>query len=132
MFSFVHIVTVEPVILQPTDSSVIINETDTYSITCNATGIPAPMTFIWLKDGVVQNYSINTNRISVSQPLDPVPYSTPNGVVQSVSQVLAISSAVGLATTSTMSNDSGVYTCQVSNGLGNDASVDVELVVQGW
>ena len=53
-------IAVEPTIIQPTDGSLfIINETDTYSITCNATGIPALMTFIWLKDGVVQNYTMN-------------------------------------------------------------------------
>ena len=115
----------EPVILQPTDDSVFtINQTDTYNITCNATGIPAPMTFIWLKDGVVQDYSVNTDRISVSQPSDPVPYSTTDGVVWSVSQVLTISEAVRI--------DSGMYTCQVSNGVGDDANVTVELVVQGW
>jgi len=81
---------------------------------------------------VVQNYSINSDRISIGQPSVPVPYSTPDGVVQSVSQVLTISSSVGLTTSSAMSNDSGVYTCQVSNGVGDDASVDIELVVQGW
>ena len=115
----------EPVILQPTDGSVFtINKTDTYNMTCNATGIPAPRTFIWLKDGVVQNYTVNTDKISVSQPSDPVPYSTTDGVVQSVSQVLTINSAVG--------NDSGMYTCQVSNGVGDDSHVTIELVVQGW
>ena len=115
----------DPVILQPNDSSVFtINETDTYNITCNATGIPEPMTFMWLKDEVVQNYLVNTDRISVSQPSDPVPYSTTDGFVQSVSQVLIISSAEG--------DDSGNYTCQVSNGVGDDANVTVELVVQGW
>ena len=114
----------EPVILQPTEGSVFtINETDVYNITCNATGIPAPMTFIWLKDGVVQNYPISTDRISVSQPSDPVSYSTTDGVVQSVSQVLTISSAVV--------DDTGMYTCQISNGVGDDASVTIELVVQG-
>ena len=100
-----------------------INETDAYTITCNATGIPAPMTFIWLKDGVVQNYPVSTDRISVSQPSDPVSYSTTDGIVQSVSQVLTISSAVG--------NDTGMYTCQVFNGVRDEASVTIELVVQG-
>ena len=115
----------EPVILQPINGLVFtINETDTYNITCNATGIPAPMTLIWLKDGVVQNYTVSTDRISVSQVSDSVPYSTTDGVVQSVSQVLTISSAVG--------NDSGMYTYQVSNGMGDDTSVTIELVVQGW
>ena len=117
-------ITVEPTILQPTDGSVFtINETDTYSITCNATGIPAPMTFIWLKDGVVQNYTMNSDRISVSGLSAPVPYSTSDGIVQSVSQVLTISSAVD--------DDSGMYNCTVSNGVRNNTSVTIQLVVQG-
>ena len=125
MYTYYIYVTVEPVILHPNDGSVFtFNETDTYNITCNATGIPAPMTFIWLKDGVVQNYLVNTDRISVSQPSDPAPYSITDGIVQSVSQVLTISSAE--------SDDSGMYTCQVSNGVGDDASVTIESVVQGW
>ena len=117
-------ITVEPVILQPADGSLFtINETDTYSITCNATGIPAPMTFIWLKDGVVQNYTMNSDRISVSGLSAPVPYSTSDGIVQSVSQVLTISSAVD--------DDYGMYTCRVSNGVRNNPSVTIQLVVQG-
>ena len=121
------IITVEPVILQPiqpTDGSLFtINETDTCSITCNATGIPAPMTFIWLKDGVVQNYTMNSDRISVSGLSAPVPYSTSDGIVQLVSQVITISSA--------MDDDSGMYTCTVSNGVRNNPSVTIQLVVQG-
>ena len=121
---YLLVITVEPVILEPTDgSNFTINETDTYSITCNATGIPAPMTFIWLKDGVVQNYTMNSDRISVSELSAPVPYYTSDGTVQSVSQVLTISSAVD--------DDSGMYTCRVSNGVGNDPSVTIQLVVQG-
>ena len=117
-------IAVEPTIIQPTDGSLfIINETDTYSITCNATGIPAPMTFIWLKDGVVQNYTMNSDRISVSGLSAPVPYSTSDGIVQSVSQVLTISSAVD--------DDSGMYTCRVSNGVRNNPSVTIQLLVQG-
>ena len=115
---------VEPVILQSTNGSLfIINETDTYSITCNATGIPAPMTFIWLKDGVVQNYTMNNDRINVSGLSAPVPYSTSDGIVQSVSQVLTISSAVN--------DDFGMYTCRISNGVRNNPSVTIQLVVQG-
>ena len=114
----------ESTILQPTGGSIdIINETDTYNITCNATGIPEPMTFIWLKDGVVQNYVMNTDRISVSGLSPAIPYSTSDGIVQSVSQVLTISSAVD--------DDSGMYTCRVSNGIGNNASVTIQSVVQG-
>ena len=119
-----YIITVEPVILQPTDGSVFtINETDTYSITCNTAGIPAPMTFLWLKDGVVQNYTMNSDRISVSEPSAPVPYSTSDGIIQSVSQVLTISSA--------MDEDSGMHTCRVSNGVGNNSIVTIQLVAQG-
>ena len=114
----------EPTILQPNDGSMFtINETDSYSITCNATGIPAPMTFIWLKDGVVQNYTVNTDRISVSELSTVVPYSTDDGVVLSVSQVLTISSAVD--------EDSGMYTCIASNGVRTNASVTIRLTVQG-
>ena len=122
MYALITIV--EPVILEPIYGSVLtINETDTYSITCNATGIPAPMTFIWLKDGVLQNYTMNSDRISVSELSAPVPYYTSDGIVESVSQVLTISSAVD--------DDSGMYTCRVSNGVGNDPSVTIQLVVQG-
>ena len=114
----------EPTILQPTDGSLFtVNETDSYSLTCNATGIPEPMTFIWLKDGVVQNYTMNTDRISVSGLSPAIPYSTSDGIVQSVSQVLTISSAVD--------DDSGMYTCRVSNGIRNSDNVTIELVVQG-
>ena len=126
VYLYIHIIIiVELVILQPTEGSVFtINESDAYNITCNTIGIPTPVTFIWLKDGVIQNYLVSIDRISVSQPSDPVPYSTTDGVVQSVSQVLTISSTVG--------DDIGMYTCQVSNGVGDDASVNIELVVQGW
>ena len=117
-------IAVEPTIIQPTDGSLFtINETDTYSITCNATGIPAPMTFIWLKDGVVQNYTMNSDRISVSGLSAPVPYSTSDGIVQSVTQVLTISSA--------MDDDSGMYTCRVSNEVGSSVIVTIQLLVQG-
>ena len=114
----------EPTIVFPDNNSVFtINETDSYSITCNATGIPAPMTFVWLKDGIVQNYTVGTDSISVSEPSAAVPYSTSDGDILSVSQVLTISSA--------MDEDSGTYTCVASNGVGNNASVFIQLIVQG-
>ena len=114
----------EPTIILPNNSSVFrINETDSHNITCNATGIPAPMTFIWLKDGVIQNYTVGADRISVSESSTAVPYSTSDGDVLSVSQVLIITSAID--------EDSGTYTCEASNGVGNNASVTVQLIVQG-
>ena len=66
---------------------------------------------------------MNTDRISVSGLSPAIPYSISDGIVQSVSQVLTISSAVD--------DDSGMYTCRVSNGIGNNDSVTIQLVVQG-
>ena len=100
-----------------------INETETVNITCNATGVPAPMSFTWLKDGAVQNYTVNTDRIIVSAPSTPLPYSASHGNGFTVSQILTISLAVDA--------DSGMYTCIASNGIGNDANVTIQLIVQG-
>lgn len=117
-------ITVEPTIILPINNSVfIINETDSYSITCNATGIPAPMTFLWLKDGIAQNYAVGTDRISVSELSTAAPYPTSDGDILLVSQVLTITSA--------MNEDSGMYTCIASNGIGNNASVIIQFTVQG-
>ena len=65
---------------------------------------------------------MNSDRISVSGLSAPVPYSTSYGIVQLVSQVLTISSAVD--------DDSGMYTCRVSNEVRNNPSVTIQLVVQ--
>ncbi|XP_065918563.1 hemicentin-1-like isoform X2 [Dysidea avara] len=117
------IVNVEPLIIEPVNTTVYtINETDTFSSTCNATGIPAPMNFVWLKNGVEQDYTTPNTNITVSDLSTPVPYSTAGGVVWSVSQTLIFLSA--------MDEDSSVYTCAVSNGVGNDNSVSFQLVVQ--
>ena len=112
--------TVEPTILFPDNNSVFtVNETELYNLTCDATGVPAPMTFIWLKDGVVQNYTVDTEWISISEAST----ATSDGDILSVSQILTINS--------TVDEDSGTYTCVASNGVGNNASVTVQLIVQG-
>ena len=112
-------------ILSPADGSVfIINETDMFSVTCNVTGIPAPMNFVWLKDGVVQNYTtVPDISITVSDPSSPLTYSTDEGDILSVSQTLTFSSAVD--------EDSAMYTCMASNRVGDGDSVSVQLIVQG-
>ena len=112
-------------ILSPADGSVfIINETNMFNVTCNVTGIPAPMNFVWLKDGVVQNYTtVPDVSITVSDPSTPVTYSTDGGDILSVSQTLTFSS--------TVDEDSGVYTCLASNGVGDVDIVSVQLIVQG-
>jgi len=115
---------VEPAVISPANGSVfIINETDMFSVTCNVIGIPAPMNFVWLKEGIEQNYTtVPDASVTVSDPSTPVPYSTNGGDIWSVSQTLTFSSAVD--------EDSGVYTCMASNGVGDDDSVRFELIVQ--
>ena len=122
---FYSSVIVELFILSPANDSVFtINETDMFSVTCNVTGIPAPMNFVWLKDGVVQNYTtVPDFHVTISHPSTPVPYSTNGGNILSVSQTLTFFSAVN--------EDSGMYTCVASNGVGNGDSVTFELIVQG-
>ena len=116
--------TVEPAIIEPVNTSIFtVNETDTFSVTCNTTGIPAPMSFVWLKNGVIQDYTVTSTNITVSALSTAVQYSTAGGVVWSVSQTLTITSA--------MDDKSGVYTCITSNGVGNDYSVTFQLIIQG-
>jgi len=116
-------ITVEPLIVAPTDGSVFtINETDTFSVTCNATGIPVLMNFMWLKDGTVQNYTISDANVTISDPSTPVPYYTNGGIIWSISQTLTFISA--------MDEDSGSYTCMASNGIGSGDTINIVVVVQ--
>jgi len=111
-------------IISPANGSVfIINETDMFSVTCIVTGIPAPMNFVWLKNGVIQNYTtVPDASITVSDPSTPVSYLTDGGYIRSVSQTLTFLSAVD--------EDSGVYTCVASNEVGDGDRVSFELIVQ--
>ena len=117
-------ITVQPMITSPANGPVfIINETDMFSVTCNVTGISAPINFVWLKDGIVQNYTtVPDDDITVSDPSFPVSYSTDGGDIWLVSQTLTFSSAID--------EDSGVYICMASNGVGDGDSVSFELIVQ--
>ena len=112
----------QPTIVAPPNGFLItVNETDMFSVTCNATGIPAPMDFVWSKDGVLQNYiTVPGAIITVSKQ---VSYSTDGGDILSVSQTLTFSS--------TVDENSGMYTCVASNGVGDGVNVTVELIVQG-
>jgi len=70
----------------------------------------------------LQHTTTNAN-VTVNALSTPVAYSTDGGDIWSVSQTLTIILP--------MDEDSGVYTCSVSNGAGNDNRVSFQLVVQG-
>ena len=113
-----------PIITFPPDGLVYtVNETDPVTFTCSATGIPPPE-ITWMRNGVVLDGNVDS-QISLGNPSNPVPVSTPGGNISSVSRNLTISS--------TRDNDSDAYTCVASNENTMTPSVtqNFTLVVQG-
>ena len=92
--------------------SVIINETKTTTILCEAIGYPPP-TVIWSSS----NEDIS-DRVSVS---DSVSNPTGYGNVTRVSVNLTITNAIR--------EDTGVYICSANNSIGDD-NKNVSIIVQ--
>ena len=93
-------------------TDVIIQEGNTTTITCEASGYPPP-TVIWNRiNGIL------SDRVSVS---DSVSVPTGYGNVTRVS--------VNLTITNGSREDTGVYTCSTNNSIGSDSS-NVSITVQ--
>ena len=93
-----------------------VNETETVTFECTATGIPAP-NITWSRDGV----ELSDNRVTVSN-------STPTSYNRSAGEVVQIVTRT-LSLASTVDGDSGNYTCNATNNAGTDSET-FELVVQ--
>ena len=102
-----------------------VNEGNSVTFECTATGIPAPE-ITWLRNGVELN-SISDNRVMLDNASNPVGFvRMDDGEV--LSQVTR-----SLTLTDTMDSDSAAtYTCVASNAAmpGVDM-MDFELIVQG-
>ena len=113
-----------------------VNQSDSATFECNATGIPAP-TIRWFmgteqltvagSGEMMLNLKSLTSRIEITEPEGNY-YLTPGGYVFSVASVLMI--------TSTISSDSGEYSCNASNVVGTsmtqvEDNETTNLFVQG-
>ena len=95
---------VPPSIRAPLENTTtVITEGDTTTITCEAVGYPPP-TIVWSGVNETSSYTIPVNN-SVSVP-------TGNGNVTSVS--------VNLTLTNANREDTGLYECSASNSVGSD------------
>ena len=100
--------------MNPTENTtiVLIIESNTTDLTCEAIGYPPP-TVVWNRiNGIL------SDRVSVS---DSVSVLTGYGNVTRVS--------VNLTITNASSEDTGVYTCSANNSVGSDNS-NVNITVQ--
>ena len=109
--------TVVPVIQPETGlPNYIVNETETVTFECRAIGIPAP-TITWYRNGM----ELNGDRVAVSNPISMSHSRSDGEVVQIATRTLALAS--------TVDDDSGTYSCNVTNNAGMDVET-FHLVVQ--
>ena len=97
------------------------------TFTCSATGIPVPtITFyiVFANGSRVPLSSISEPRLTISMPnqTDDYQLSGNRGVAPLVSRTLMLAGFED--------DDSGIYSCEATNGVGN-ASRDVDLLVRG-
>ena len=98
-----------------------VDEVNSITFECTATGIPAPE-ITWLKDGVELN-STSDPRITFAAASDPMAVSRDDRET-----VLEVTRNLTLA--NTVDEDSGSYVCMASNIAGNDNDT-FEVIIQG-
>ena len=100
-----------------------VNETDTVTFECSATGIPPP-TITWLRNGMELNATTDS-RVTVGDPMDiDFPRANDGETVSMVTRTLNL--------INTTDGDSGIYTCMatIDADPGSDTET-FELIVQG-
>ena len=99
-----------------------VNETDTVTFECSATGIPPP-TITWLRNGMELN-DMTDSRVTVGDPME-MDFTRDNDgeTVSIVTRTLNLMN--------TTDGDSGMYTCMATNDAdpGSD-TMDFDLIVQ--
>ena len=99
-----------------------VNETDTVTFECSATGIPPP-TITWLRNGMELN-DMTDSRVTVGDPME-MDFTRDNDgeTVSIVTRTLNL--------INTTDGDSGTYTCMATNDAdpGSD-TMDFDLIVQ--
>ena len=99
------------------------NETDTVTFECSATGIPPP-TITWLRNGMELN-DMTDSRVAVDDPTEmDFPRDNDGETVSVVTRTLNL--------INTTDGDSGMYFCMLTNDAdpGTDTE-EFELIVQG-
>ena len=98
-----------------------VNEGNSVTFECTATGIPDPE-IIWRKNGMAFNSSVPRVTIGSMPTIVQVMRDSDNETVFEVTQTLTLNT--------TMDSDSGMYECVAMNNVGQDSSF-FELIVQG-
>ena len=109
---------IQTVYPEPGQTSYTVNETESVTFQCSATGIPDPV-IMWFRNGV----ELSGARVSIEEPSSMNFTRGGDGeTVRRVTRTLQLSN--------TQDDDSGTYTCNATNSAGSDYQ-PFELIVQG-
>ena len=117
-----------PRIVMPLENTILSSDESTNgAFTCSATGIPVPtITFyiVFANGSRIPLSSISEPRLTISMPdqTDDFRLSDNRGVAPLITRTLMLAGFED--------DDSGTYSCEATNGVGN-TSRDVELLVRG-